>query len=541
MSNNEQISNKPNRTILEYAVIAAFFCGAIAIAPVDKAELGAMTAIPSVFMLVFIFATKRILEGLTLGSLLALFMTYKGEFLAKAAANVNGTVAGDDAPWLFTQWIFTVCGIGDEGARGLFTVGTYVETSISEIIGETSKTLTAVMLDEGTQWLFIVCGLMGSILTLIERSGGADAFGKWVAKRAKTRTSTLMWTWVLGLIIFIDDYLNSLTVGSTMAPITDKHKVSREKLAYIIDSTAAPVCVLIPISTWAVFIAGRLEDAGAAAPGEGMQFFIKTIPYNLYAWIAVFIVPLVILKIIPDFGPMKEAERRAQEDGIMAPPGSSKMDVHSSEKFTLPANPRILNFVLPIAVLVASTVYFDIDMQPGVLFTLAFMFLLYIPQGIVSPQGFCDAAVAGVKTMLLPLLIVVLAFVFANVNEQMGFLTYMIETASEHVTPEYLPVVCFVVLGITEFIIGLNWGMYAVAIPVVIPLATEIGADPYIAIGAVCSAGVWGSHICFYSDATVISSAGAGCDNYRHAITQMPYGFLGAGITAVAYLVVGHL
>ncbi len=106
---------------------------------------------------------------------------------------------------------------------------------------------------------------------------------------------------------------------------------------------------------------------------------------------------------------------------------------------------------------------------------------------------------------------------------------------------EYLPVVCFVVLGITEFIIGLNWGMYAVAIPVVIPLATEIGADPYIAIGAVCSAGVWGSHICFYSDATVISSAGAGCDNYRHAITQMPYGFLGAGITAVAYLVVGHL
>ncbi len=138
-------------------------------------------------------------------------------------------------------------------------------------------------------------------------------------------------------------------------------------------------------------------------------------------------------------------------------------------------------------------------------------------------------------------MIVVLAFVFADVNKQIGFLTFVINSSKTYMTPELLPVVVFFVLGITEFIMGLNWGMYAVAIPVVVPLAAEVGADPVIAVGAVCSAGVWGSHICFYSDATVISSAAAGCDNYRHAITQMPYGFIAAGLTAIAYLAVGFM
>lgn len=477
-----------NRTVIEYAFLAVAFLAITIMVPDDESTFGIISALPSIFLLSFIFYTKRILEGLTLASLLAFFMAHKMEFFSPM-----------------------------------------------------SETLTEVLTDGDTQWLFIVCGLMGSIIALIERGGGAAAFGEWVAKRAKTRKSTLLWTWLLGIVIFIDDYLNSLTVGSCMAPITDKHKVSREKLAYIVDSTAAPVCVLIPISTWAVYIASLLEQAGAAPEGEGVRYFIQTIPYNVYGWIAALIVPLVILGIVPVFGPMKKAEKRATEEGILAPPGSDKIDIHSGEKVKTPSKPKVFNFFLPIFVLVGSTIYFDIDMQLGVLTTVAFMFLLYIPQGLMGPEEFFDTCIVGIKQMLFPLLMVVLALTFANVNEKIGFLTYVIDTAKVYMTPELLPLVVFIVLGITEFIMGLSWGMYAIAIPIVIPLAIAVGANPVVAVGAVCSAGVWGSHICFYSDATILSSAATGCDNYRHAVTQMPYGFLGAFITAIAFLAIGFM
>ncbi|PHR26827.1 MAG: sodium:proton antiporter [Desulfotalea sp.] len=477
-----------NKTIIEYTFLAIAFLVITLLVPDDETTFGILAALPAVFLLSFIFYTKRILEGLTLASLLAFLMAHKLDF--------------------FTPM---------------------------------SDTLTEVLTDSNTQWLFIVCGLMGSIIALVERAGGAAAFGDWVSKRAKTKKSTLMWTWLLGIVIFIDDYLNSLTVGSCMAPITDKYKVSREKLAYIVDSTAAPVCVLIPISTWAVYIASLLEQAGAAPAGEGIKFFIQTIPYNIYGWVAVLIVPLVILEIIPVFGPMKEADRRAKEDGILAPPGSEKIDIHSGEPVPKPKNPRIFNFFLPIAFLICSTIYFDIDMQLGVLSTVGFMFLLYIPQGLMGPEDFFDTCISGIKQMLFPLLMVVLALTFANVNEKIGFLAYVIDTAKVYMTPALLPFVVFIVLGITEFIMGLSWGMYAIAVPVVIPLAIAVGADPVVAIGAVCSAGVWGSHICFYSDATILSSAATGCDNYRHALTQMPYGFLGAAITSIVFLIIGYM
>lgn len=254
------------------------------------------------------------------------------------------------------------------------------------------------------------------------------------------------------------------------------------------------------------------------------------------------LVPLVIFGIIPVFGPMKKADRRAKLEGILAPPGSAKMDISSGEGMIASIkNPKIFNFFLPILVLIASTIYFDIDMQMGVLTTLAFMFILYIPQGLMGPEEFFDTCVTGIKNMLFPLLMVVLAFTFAAVNEQIGFLTWVIETTKPLMTPQMMPLVVFLVLGITEFIMGLSWGMYAIAVPIVIPLALAVGADPYVCIGAVCSAGVWGSHICFYSDATILSSASCGCDNYRHAITQMPFGFVGAFLSAIAFLIIGFM
>lgn len=342
-------------------------------------------------------------------------------------------------------------------------------------------------------------------------------------------------------MIFIDDYLNCLTVGSSMARVTDKHKVSREFLAYVVDSTAAPVSVLVPISTWAIFIGSLMVQHELAPSGQGVLYYIKTIPYNFYGWFAVFIVPLVIMGVIPLFGPMKEAEKRALETGVLAPPGSEKIDMKAGETFEAPERPNIWNFLLPIAVLIAATVYFDMDMQMGVLATLGFMFVYYIIRAVVSPEEFADSTIIGIKNMLFPLVMVVLAYLFAAASSEIGFIDYTISLGERFITPQMLPLVIFITFGITEFIMGISWGMYVIALPIVIPLAISLGANPFLAVGAVISAGVWGSHSCFYSDATILSSAASGCDNFRHAVTQLPYGLISAVLSAISFLIAGHL
>lgn len=456
--------------------------------PDDPAAFGPAALIPAFFLIIYIFATKRILEALTLSSIIGFIMVSQGDTL-----------------------------------------------------GAFSGSLLDVMMNEDIAWLIIVCGLMGSIISLIEKAGGAFAFGDWVSKRAKTRKSALIWTWLLGLIIFIDDYLNSLTVGSSMAPLTDKHKVPREFLAYVVDSTAAPACVIIPITTWAVF-AGRLLEANGWAPeGEGLIYFIKTIPFNFYGWIALIIVPLIILGIIPIFGPMKKAEQRVKDGGALAPPGSEKIDIRAGITVELPENPRMMNFLLPIIVLVGATIYFDVDMQMGVLITMAFMFVFYLAQNVMTAEDFTDVALQGLKNMILPLMLMVLAFLFAEVNDQIGFTYYVISSASEYMTPALMPVTIFMVLAVTEFITGTNWGMYVIALPIVIPLAMGMDVNMALAVAAVLSAGVFGSHVCFYSDATVLTSAATGCNNFNHALTQAPFGILAAILSAVCFLIAGFI
>jgi len=462
---------------------------------------GVISVVPALFLIVYIFVTKRILEALALASLIGFMMV---------------------AP---------KTGFGPD---------------LLEVFNGFSGGLLETVMSEDIAWLFIVCGLMGSIISLIERSGGAAAFGDWISKKAKTRKATLMWTWVLGLAIFIDDYLNSLTVGSSMAPATDKHKVPREFLAYVVDSTAAPVCVLIPITTWSVFCGQLLETNGWAPEGQGTAYFIQTIPYSFYGWVATLVVPLVILGVIPTFGPMKKAEERVRNGGPLAPAGSEKIDIKAGQRMEIPANPRIVNFALPIVVLVAVVVltrfipaFDDFDMQIGVIVTMVFIFVFYLVQNIMSADDFWDVTLIGLKNMLMPLLMMVLTFLFAAVNDQIGFTAFVIDTAPQNMTPAIMPVVIFGVLAVTEFITGTNWGMYIIALPIVIPLSEVMGVNTAVCVAAVISAGVLGSHVCFYSDATILTSAATGCNNFRHALTQMPFGFLAAGVSAILYVIVG--
>ena len=495
---SEESSFNGKRSLIIILIVIAAAVILTAMLPAKPADFGIFSIVPAVFLILYIFATQRILEALILASIIGFIM------VSRPVSTGGGTWIGN--------------------AFDLFSQG-----------------LLSVMMDEDIAWLIIVCGLMGSIIALIEKAGGSFAFGEWIARKVKTEKSSLIWTWVLGVVIFIDDYLNSLTVGSCMTKLTDKYKVPREFLSYVVDSTAAPLCVIIPISTWAVFCSRILEANGWAPAGEGLKYFIKTIPYNFYGWIAAIMVPLVILGIVPIFGPMKKAYHRVAQGGPLAPPGSEKIDIRAGKDTIVPENPKMYNLFIPIGVLVGSTILLDCDMQLGVLITLVYMFISYMWQGVMTAEEFWDLILEGIKNMMMPLMLMILAFLFAEVNEQIHFTYYVINEATKFMTPTFMPLVIFIALSITEFITGTNWGMYIIALPIVIPLAQNMGVDVTLAVSAVLSAGVFGSHICFYSDATVITSSATGCNNFDHALTQAPYGVLCAAISAVLFLAAGFV
>lgn len=457
---------------------------------------GIYSVIPAVFLIFYIFFTKRIFEALILASLIG-----------------------------------------------------YVMCSPSNSVAAFSEGLMSVMMSEDIAWLFLVCGLMGSIIAMVEKAGGAWAFGEWVAKKAKTKNSVLVWTWILGIVIFLDDYLNALVIGSCMAPQSDRHKVPREMLSFIVDSTAAPACVLIPVSSWGVFCGKLMETNNWAPEGQGLAYFIRTIPFNFYAWVGILIVPFFIFNIIKPFGPMKTAYERVNNGGPITPPGSEKMDIRGGKAIEKPENPKIVNFFVPIISLIVFSLIpalidgdiGSLDMALGVYCTLAVCFILYLSQGVMTAAEYWSCFINGIKNMLNSLILMVLAFLFAEVNSQIGFTYYMIHVAESVMTPELMPLVVFIVLSITEFVTGTNWGMYVIALPIVIPLAMDLGVNVALAVSAVISAGVFGSHICFYSDATVITSAATGCDNFAHAKTQVPYGLLAAGVTMLMYLIAGFI
>lgn len=252
-------------------------------------------------------------------------------------------------------------------------------------------------------------------------------------------------------------------------------------------------------------------------------------------------VPLVIFGIIPVFGPMKQAFHRVAQEGPLAPAGSEKIDIRAGKNNVVPTNPKMFNLFVPIAILIISTVIMNFDMQMGVLVTLVYMFISYMWQGVMTAEEFWDVSLEGLKNMMMPILLMILAFLFAEVNEQIHFTYFVITSATKVITPALLPLIVFIALAITEFITGTNWGMYIIALPIVIPLAQNLGADVTLAVSAVLSAGVFGSHICFYSDATVITSSATGCNNFDHAFTQAPYGLLAAAISAIFFLIAGFV
>ena len=392
-----------------------------------------------------------------------------------------------------------------------------------------SSILLDVMMDETIAWVIIVCGLMGSLITLLMRVGAASAFSRTLSSKAQNSTSALLYTWLLGLVVFIDDYLNALAVGSSMRKVTDKFKVSREMLAYVVDSTAAPICVLVPVSTWAVFYAGLFVDAGYAESGQGMALYISAIPYMVYPIAAMLLVPLVAVGIVPALGMMKSAEQRATE-------GSAPLPIDEGEEESLVDTEdrvRIYHFVLPIVALLGFSIWYDLDVQIGVIMSVAVTIILFGAQRLMAWTQMFDAVIDGIKIMLPALTMVVMAFVFNEVNDMLGLAIYVIENVAPLMTPLMFPALTFLTIALISFATGSSWGVFAIAIPIILPLAESVGVSIPLAIGALVSASAFGSHACFYSDATVLAAQGSGCDVMDHALTQIPYALIAAAISCV--------
>ncbi|GIU19460.1 Na+/H+ antiporter NhaC family protein [Shewanella glacialipiscicola] len=417
----------------------------------------------------------------------------------------------------------------------------------SQVLNNFAKVSLQVMTDETIGWLILVCGGFGALIALLVRTGGALAFGRNALKFAKGPKSSLLMTFILGIVIFIDDYLNALTVGETMKRVTDKFKVSREMLAYVVDSTAAPVCVLVPLSTWAVFFGGLLVDNGVAAEGQGIAVYMQAIPYMLYAWLAVAMVLLVVLGIVPAIGPMKTAQLRAAQ----GEPAHAQVDfdqVQTSDEYAVKAieeefknansQGQLHNFLVPIFLLVAFTVYFDIDVWKGLLATLVITIPYYAVQRLMPLSEMMDQMIDGFKSMLPAISTVIAAFVFKDVCDQLLLPQYVIESLSPFMTPKLLPAVVFLSMAILAFATGSSWGIFAVTIPIVMPLAQSVGADIPLVIGALLSASSFGSQACFYSDSTVLAAQGSGCNLVSHAVTQLPYALIAALLAFIGFIVI---
>lgn len=410
----------------------------------------------------------------------------------------------------------------------------------SGFIGALAETSVGVMTDPDVAWVILVCGLMGGVIGLLIRTGATAAFTSAIGARVKNARDTLLASWVLGIFMFVDDYLNSLAVGSAMRDISDRFRIARERLAYVVDSTAAPISVIIPFSTWGAFFAGLLVANELAAPGEGLSVYISAIPYMFYAWAAVLIVPLVVSGWIPSLGAMRSADRRAAEEGICVPPEAAHIEA-ANQSITPKEglNTGMWFFTVSMALLVLTTVASGNDFLVGLYITLGAMAAFVLVTRRLDLEETSNTVLDGFKTMLEPLTVLVAAFILKEVNDDLGLAPYVVTTLQPLLTAETLPAAIFVIMGMVSFLTGSNWGVFVIVLPIVAALGHGLGADMTLLIGATLSASTFGSHACFYSDATVLTAQATGCTPLQHALTQLPYALIAAAVAITGYLIIG--
>lgn len=411
--------------------------------------------------------------------------------------------------------------------------------------------------------ILLFCALLGAIIGLINRSGGADAFAKWAAAKIKSRASAQIITWLFGLVIFVDDYFNSLTIGSVMRPVTDKFKVSREKLAYILDATAAADCVLIPLSTWVGYILSILaaEFTNLGVAETPFMAFIYAIPRNFYSWLTLFMVAYVALTNF-DFGLMAKAERRAMELGQVYDPKVERSLPGDDFKGLEPSpKGKISDLVVPIVGLIIAVLismlalggFFkgatikaafeatdsSMAMVYGTIITVILAVAWSTLRRVLTLSEAMEAFLQGVKSMVVTFCILILAWSIGGVCSKLGTGNFVAQIVKLGFPVWLIPFTVFIASCIISFATGTSWGTFAVMLPIALPMAHAGGFDLNLAIAAVLAGGIFGDHCSPISDTTILSSTGAGCFHIDHVRTQIPYAVLVAAICGIGYFLAG--
>lgn len=404
--------------------------------------------------------------------------------------------------------------------------------------------------------IFIFLVILGILVALINKAGGSRAFGNWAVKHIKSRAGAMIATFILGVLIFIDDYFNCLTVGSVMLPVTDSHKVSRAKLAYLIDATAAPVCMIAPISSWAAAVASYAEE------GQGLKLFIQAIPYNYYSLLTfVFIIAIVFLKV--DYGPMKLHEMNAMLNGDLYTTGDRVDEATAAPEGS--SKGKVIDLVLPVVILIITCVFalvynggiFDglnfidafsntdatVGLPWGGLIALIITIIYLLCRRVISFKAAMECVPEGFKAMVPAIMILTFATALKNMTGVLGakyFVADLMNGAAAGLE-NLLPAIIFLVACGLSFATGTSWGTFGILIPIVTAIFPADTKILIIGISACLAGAVCGDHCSPISDTTIMSSAGGQCNHINHVNTQLPYAITVAAISFICYVIAGFV
>ncbi len=412
--------------------------------------------------------------------------------------------------------------------------------------------------------IILFLALLGALVAVIAMAGGSRAYGMWAATKIKSKVGAQLATAALGVLIFIDDYFNCLTVGTVMKPVTDKYSLSRPKLAYLIDSTAAPVCIIAPISSWAVAVGGFIQEGGIE---DGMGAFIATIPYNLYAILTLLMVVILSVRNL-DFGSMAKVEAKAAKGDLSVEDvTTSANEIHGKP---ISSKGKVIDLIIPISALIILSVlamlyiggYGTVNEATGQMYTIAeafgdtdasaalvlsgfgalvVAFMLFIPRKVLSFRSFMSGITSGIISMVPAFIILTLAWTISGVCQdllQTG--TFVGEAVrSSNVSIAILPAIIFLVAAFLSFAMGTSWGTFGILIPIVIIICGESSVYLIPALGATLAGSVYGDHCSPISDTTILASTGAGCHHIDHVSTQIPYATVTAICCFVGYVICG--
>ena len=453
---------------------------------------------------------------------------------------------------LITKEVYSSLVIGIIVGGAIYAGGNF-EGTLTHVVQDG---FIASISDSWNVGIIIFLILLGAIVAMMNKAGGSAAFGRWAASKIKSRIGAQLATIALGVLIFIDDYFNCLTVGSVMRPVTDSNKISRAKLSYLIDATAAPVCIIAPISSWAAAVAGFARGAGAES---GISLFINAIPYNFYALLT--IVMMIFLAITGlNYGPMKRHEENAKE-GDLFTSGTRQ----AIEEMTVNEKGKVIDLIFPIVVLIISCVigmiytggFFEganfvdafsgsdasVGLALGAFVSVIIIIIYFLIRRVLKFKDLMECVPEGFKAMVPAIMILACAWTLKAMTDSLGakiFISQLVE-GSAGAFQAFLPAIIFLVAVGLSFATGTSWGTFGILIPIVLSVFSADNPLTIVSISACMAGAVCGDHCSPISDTTIMASAGAQCDHINHVSTQLPYALTVAGVSAVSYVIAGFI